>query len=156
MFFFLLYSSNVQISQASKNLWTHFLVCHRPDGLKFMSVRCMSDSGISLWAPVSQSRRHQSWSPVNGRLAAINRAWLQCTVPCKGVFRPREAWKQNPADTNNVCGTLWTGPHCRVVYCTCYMPVFKPQFRHGRTDLSKSPGARVFCGAPVEFTGFLS
>lgn len=45
------------------------------------------------------------WSSVNGRLAAINRAWLQCAVPSGRVFSPREEWKQNPADTNNVCGT---------------------------------------------------
>lgn len=26
-------------------------------------------------------------------------------APCERVFRPREAWKQNPADANRVCGT---------------------------------------------------
>lgn len=60
---------------------------------------CTSNSGISLWVPVSRDRSHQSWSPVNGRLAAINQAWLQSAV--KGGM-------ETCRNKQSVCGTLGT------------------------------------------------
>lgn len=62
-------------------------------------------------------------------MAAINQAWLQCAVPSGRVFIPREAWKQNPADTNNVCGTQRTVPWYKMVYYKCLYQYYTETIR---------------------------
>lgn len=58
--------------------------------------------GVPLRPPLSQDRRHQSWSSLNGRLAAINRPDCRELFPAEEFSVRREAWKLNPADTNTV------------------------------------------------------
>lgn len=74
-------------------------------------VWCMLDSGGSLCVcvcvPVCQDRHHQSWSSLNGRLAAIKPPWLHRAVPQrKSVWVQRRHGNNTPADTDTVCGMV--------------------------------------------------